>query len=62
MIHCSPQTSTLEILTSVRAINARLRRSNEQLRILLAFNPLTAHAHEPLTSLQSSGKLQHRGQ
>ncbi len=56
MIRRSPKPSPLEILASMRAINAQLRRTNEQLRLLLAFEPLTVHAHQSPTSLQLSRK------
>jgi hypothetical protein len=54
LIRHTPQPSTLEIMTSMQAINAQLRRNNEQLRLLLAFDPLTFYAHQSLTSLQSN--------
>jgi hypothetical protein len=62
MLHHSPKPSTMEILATVRAINAQLRRSNEQLRLLLAFTPLTVHSHQPLASLQSGSTFRHPNQ
>jgi hypothetical protein len=62
MLHRSPNPSTLELLASVRAINAQLRGNNEQLRLLLAYDPLAVPAHQSPAPLRPSRKLQRRGQ